>query len=358
VRVGNQSLSVLLVDPPPGPPTLQQDRERRLAFIPYYLAIGQPAPARQLAEEWIAANPQAPMSRALLGDALASQGFLAEALDAYNACFAQMTWSDRPPEAVLQRFRKVQRAWFAQLPDAPADYFDVPAQPVTLEDQDRVYGQDTNGQWAATATASSEYRTSGDYSASRATGAPDVTRYGDSLNAWASRLADSGPEWLELTYSNSVVATAVRVRQVLNPGAIHRIELFDAAGTSSTVFSGVDTNPYPSNQIAWFMVNFAPTAQPVNRVRVSLDSARVKGWNEIDAVQLVAAPVLPPPAPRLTFVFQPATGTLEIPSWPAGFVLQRATRMAPADWQNYATQSPVSVPVGGNPAFFRLIQAP
>ena len=44
-------------------------------------------------------------------------------------------------------------------------------------------------------------------------------------DAWASRLADSGPEWLELTYSNAVVATAVRVRQVFNPGAITKIEV-------------------------------------------------------------------------------------------------------------------------------------
>lgn len=206
--------------------------------------------------------------------------------------------------------------------------------------------------------ASSEYRTSGDYSASRATGAPDVTRSGDSLKAWASRLADSGPEWLERTYSNAVVATAVRVRQVFNPGAIQRIELLEAAGSSSTVFSGVDTNLYPSGQIAWFVVNFAPTAQPVKRVRLSLDSARVKGWNEIDAVQLVAASTSPPPAPRLLFTYQATTGTLEIPAWPAGFILQGATRMAPADWQNHAVLPPVSVPAGGSPAFFRLIQAP
>jgi len=358
VRVGPKSLTLRLVDAPVAPPTPEQDRARRLAFTAYYLASGQALAARREAEEWMAASPQAPAPRALLGDALAAQGLLAAAVAAYQAGFARMKWEDRPPEALFQRYRKVRRATLALLPEMPADFFDEPPEPATLEEQDRVYGQDPLGQWAATATASSEYRTSGDYSASRATGAPDVTRYGDSPGAWASLRADAGPEWLELTFSNAVVATAVRVRQVFNPGAIDRVDVIDAAGDSSTVYSGVATNPAPAGQIAWFVARFPPTPQPVQRVRVSLDSARVKGWNEIDAVQLVAAPALPPTAPRLAYSYQAATGTLEIAAWPAGFVLQRATRLAPADWQVYAAQPPVTVPTPGGPAFFRLVQSP
>ena len=155
-----------------------------------------------------------------------------------------------------------------------------------------------------------------------------------------------------------MVATAVRVRQVFNPGAITKIEVFDAAGAGTTVFSGVDTNAYAAGQIAWFVARFPRTALPVQRVRIALDSARVKGWNEIDSVQLVAAPALTPSAPVLEYQYQAATGTLEIRSWPAGFVLQRATRLDPADWQTHAVQPPASVPVQGAPAFFRLVGAP
>jgi hypothetical protein len=155
-----------------------------------------------------------------------------------------------------------------------------------------------------------------------------------------------------------VAATAVRVRQVYNPGAIAKIEVFDAAGAGSTVFLGVDTNVYAASQIAWFVAKFPRAMQPVKRVRITLDSVRVKGWNEIDSVQLVAAPSVPPPAPTLTYKFQAATGTLEIAGWPVGFVLQRATRLVPADWQTHAVQPPVSVLVTGDPAFFRLVEAP
>jgi hypothetical protein len=356
-RVGSVSVSLTVVDPPADPISPSQDQERRRSFIQFHLATGQAEEARREAEDWIAADPASPTPRAMLAEALAALGQPRESLDAYEEFFDRVLWFERSPQGLFQKYNKVYGDWLSQLPDAPPDPVEPP-EPLTLEDQDRVYGADTNGQWAATATASSEYRTSGDYSASRATGAPDVARYGDNLKAWASRLADSGPEWLELTFTNAVVAQAVRVRQVFNPGAINRIEVYDAAGVASTVFSGLDTNRYPANQIAWFVAKFPPTLQPVKRVRVWLDSVRVKGWNEIDAVQLVAAPALPTPAPRLSYTYQTATGTLEIGAWPSGFVLQRATRLAPADWQNFATQAPVSVPIAGSPAFFRLVQSP
>ena len=356
-RVGQVSQPVRFVDPPPVPLPADQDMARRQAFVGYHLAAGRVAEAKREAEDWVGASPENAWARAMLGDVLAAEGRASEALGAYNGALARMVWRDRPPESLLRRVNDVYGDWLAQLPLADPEPPEEP-EPVTLEEKDRVYGQDAKGQWAATATASSEYRTSGDYSASRATGAPDVTRYGDSLKAWASRLADAGPEWLELTYSNAVVATAVRVRQVFNPGAITKIEVFDAAGAGTTVFSGVDTNVYPASQIAWFVAKFPRTALPVQRVRITLDSARVKGWNEIDSVQLVAAPVLPPVAPTLNFDFRAATGTFEISDWPAGFVLQRATRLAPADWQTQALRPPVSVTVGGDPAFFRLVASP
>jgi len=356
-RVGQVQRPVEFVDPPLPPLPPDQDLARRQGLIGYNLAAGRLAEARREAEDWIAASPDNPLARAMLGDVLAAEGRHAEALRSYDEAFDRMFWRERPPESLLRRVNNAYDAWLATLPLADPEPPEEP-EPATIEEQDRVYGQDARGQWAATATASSEYRTSGDYSASRATGAPDVTRYGDSLKAWASRYADSGPEWLELTFSNAVVANAVRVRQVYNPGAINQIEVFDAAGAGTTVFSGVDTNTYATDQIAWFVAKFPPTAQPVKRVRISLDSARVKGWNEIDAVQLVAAPVLPPPAPTLAYTFSAATGSLDISDWPAGFVLQRATRLDLSDWQTYADRPPVSIPIAGQSAFFRLVQAP
>jgi hypothetical protein len=148
---------------------------------------------------------------------------------------------------------------------------------------------DSRGQWATAAEASSEYSTPR-YAARQATGAPNVTSYGNHLEAWASKTADSGEEWLKLAFAAPVRASAVRVRQNFNPGAIVKVEAFAVDGHSAVVWSGRDTTAYAKNQIAWFTATFAPPRFPVVAIKLTLDSAAVKGWNEIDAVQLVGDP--------------------------------------------------------------------
>lgn len=141
-------------------------------------------------------------------------------------------------------------------------------------------------QWASTARASSEYRGT-DYGAAQATGAPDVPRAGDSPRAWAARLPDGGEEWLELTYAQAVHATEVRVIQSFQPGAIVRIDLIDASGAATTVWTGPDRTAYAAGTIGVLAATFPASTRAVARVRVVLDTKRVANWNEIDAVELV-----------------------------------------------------------------------
>jgi hypothetical protein len=141
-------------------------------------------------------------------------------------------------------------------------------------------------QWAISARASSEYRTT-DYSAMQATGAPNVVRHGDNAKAWAAKAPDAGEEWIELTYAQAVGATGVRVVQSFNPGAIIRIEVIDAAGVATVVWQGPDLTAYTKSEIGTLAVNFPATATAVARVRIVLNEKAVSGWNEIDAVQLV-----------------------------------------------------------------------
>jgi hypothetical protein len=148
---------------------------------------------------------------------------------------------------------------------------------------------DPRGQWATAAEASSEYSTPR-YAARQATGAPNVTSYGNHLEAWASKTADSGEEWLKLAFAAPVRASAVRVRQNFNPGAIVKVEAFAADGRSAVVWSGHDATAYAKSQTVWFTATFDPPPFPVKAIKLTLDSAAVKGWNEIDAVQLVGDP--------------------------------------------------------------------
>ena len=151
---------------------------------------------------------------------------------------------------------------------------------------------DANGQWATTAKASSTYAQTPDlkagYSAWQATDAPNVDRYSDSPQAWASKSGDSTvPEWLEGGFAKPVHATSIRIRQTAAPGAISRIELIDESDVAHTIWEGVDDTPYVKDTIGWLVKDVPKTSHVVKGARITLETARVWGWNEIDAVQLV-----------------------------------------------------------------------
>jgi len=146
--------------------------------------------------------------------------------------------------------------------------------------------RDPNGQWAIQATASSTYNdaqgTAG-WSANQATGAPNVDSYGDNGAAWTSKTPDGGIEWLDLKYPRPVHATEVRVRESCGSGAVIKIEVYDEQGGAHAVWQGND----PTTGLNYLMAKFPKTAFKTDRVRVTLATNVVPGWNEIDAVQLV-----------------------------------------------------------------------
>ena len=145
---------------------------------------------------------------------------------------------------------------------------------------------DPNGEWAISATASSSYndaKGTENWSANQATGAPNVEKYADDGHAWTSKTPDSGIEWLDLKYPKPVHATEVRVRESFGSGAVIKIEVFDEQGAAHAVWQGND----PTTDLNYLMVKFPKTTFKTDRVKVTLATNVVPGWNEIDAVQLV-----------------------------------------------------------------------
>jgi hypothetical protein len=146
--------------------------------------------------------------------------------------------------------------------------------------------RDSNGQWAIQATASSTYNdaqgTAG-WSATQATRAPNVDKYGDDGAAWTSKTPDGGIEWLDLKYPKPLHATEVRVRESCGSGAVIKIELYDEQGGAHAVWQGSD----PTTELNYLTVKFPKTTFKTDRVKVTLATNVVPGWNEIDAVQLV-----------------------------------------------------------------------
>lgn len=151
---------------------------------------------------------------------------------------------------------------------------------------------DPLGQWASDADASSSYASdiknkTASWSAPQMTGKPNVEKYGDNGYAWASKVQDKGLEWVELTFPKSVYASEIRVRQNYNPGAIIKIAFYDEKGNQDVVWDNTDKTEYVPNKIQWFIAKFDKTDYKTKKVRITLATNTVKGWNEIDAVQLI-----------------------------------------------------------------------
>ena len=145
-------------------------------------------------------------------------------------------------------------------------------------------------QWAAKASASTEY-SNPQWAASQATGEPNTAAAGDHQTAWASREEDAGDEWLELQYAKPVIPTLVRIHETFNPGAVVKVEASDPHGSWKVLWEG--RAAVPREKIRWFEVK--PTRRvATSKLRLTLDSKAIPGWNEIDAVELVGHPASRP----------------------------------------------------------------
>jgi hypothetical protein len=147
---------------------------------------------------------------------------------------------------------------------------------------------DPRGQWAILASSSSSYndaKGTDPWSPNQATGAPNVDKYGDDGKAWTSKTPDGGIEWLDLTFPKPVHADEVRIRESCGSGAIIKVEVFDEQNAAHTVWAGND----PTTDLNYLILKFPKTTYKTARVKITLATNVVPGWNEIDAVQLLGS---------------------------------------------------------------------
>ncbi|MCH7729196.1 MAG: hypothetical protein IH991_22350 [Planctomycetes bacterium] len=113
-------------------------------------------------------------------------------------------------------------------------------------------------------------------------GAPDTPQAGDCQTAWASRTQDGMDEWLELEYAKEVELAAVIIHETYNPGAVYRITAYSKTKMEAELWKGKD----PTDTGAARGVSEIKIKQrfKTKRIRIHINSTKVKGWNEIDAV--------------------------------------------------------------------------
>lgn len=121
----------------------------------------------------------------------------------------------------------------------------------------------------------------------QAIGAPNTHQAGDQGTAWASSTTDGQIEWLELDYASAVYPKAVRVYETYNPGSLCEVVLYKEDGSTVSAWKGTD--PTPPGTPSGMGMSEVPVSSDfaTRKIRIYLDSPKVAGWNEIDAVGLL-----------------------------------------------------------------------
>lgn len=121
------------------------------------------------------------------------------------------------------------------------------------------------------------------WSPDQATGEPNSLKAGDQKTAWATLETNKGDEWIKLEYQTPVEVQAIRIYENFNPGAISKVTAFKTDGTEALIWEGKEPLKKAPNV---FEVK-PKTKLSSQSIKVYLDTKRVNGWNEIDAVQLI-----------------------------------------------------------------------
>ena len=121
------------------------------------------------------------------------------------------------------------------------------------------------------------------WSPGQAAGAPDTQSHGDLPTAWASQSPDGGPEWLQLKYAKAVPLAEINIHESFNPGAVSRVSALMPDGSKRLIWEGVES---PEQDVIERAIEVPPGITS-DQILVELDTSRVVGWNEIDAVELV-----------------------------------------------------------------------
>jgi hypothetical protein len=118
----------------------------------------------------------------------------------------------------------------------------------------------------------------------QAVGAPDTMTAGDHRTAWAPANSDGGVEWLEAEFAKLSDLSQVVVRQTCNPGAITKVVAITETGAEVPIWQGED--PSRGQRLADTPFSVPPGVN-ARKVKIFLDTSKMPGWEEIDAIQIV-----------------------------------------------------------------------
>lgn len=142
--------------------------------------------------------------------------------------------------------------------------------------------------WASKVVAySSEYsdaQSNSENRAIQALGRPNKVPFGKSACAWQPLIQDNElqDEFLIVSFDTLMPISQIAIVQNFGQGCITKVEVFDEYNNLRPIWT--NNNP-PSSDIGKTLnLTFPLTKYKVRSVKVMLNTARVRGWNQIDAI--------------------------------------------------------------------------
>lgn len=145
-------------------------------------------------------------------------------------------------------------------------------------------------QWATHVIGfSSEFKNAGlplQYQAVQVLGKPTrFPAFGATACAWSPATEDNAtsPEWIHVAYETPIQVQQVVIAENLNAGSVVRVDLVDETGEAHAIYENATPQPLTVNG-RWNYIFTDRTPYRVSSVKVTLNTALVKGWEHIDAI--------------------------------------------------------------------------
>ena len=117
-------------------------------------------------------------------------------------------------------------------------------------------------------------------------GKPNCTGGRDQETAWATKLENNPvTEWLIVEYARVVKATFVEIHESFNPGAVSKVSIFRSDGEEVVAWRAKKVGPIGKKERILKIP--MPLGFQIARLKIYLETTKVRGWNEIDAVAVV-----------------------------------------------------------------------
>jgi outer membrane protein OmpA-like peptidoglycan-associated protein len=150
----------------------------------------------------------------------------------------------------------------------------------------------TKIQWASKLVGySSEFKDplmiqSPEFRAKQILGKPNkLPAFGDSPCAWAPSTKDSiNPEWIKVSFDEPMPIEQIAIAENYNPGAITHVYVYDLSNTEYLLYKNLNVGPITAKGRMWHI--YQHTDYSVKSVKIVLNSAKVPGFNQIDAVAI------------------------------------------------------------------------